>query len=199
MSPRAVLLSALALAVATPAHAGDSAWTIAESSGSVSVMVQGRPSRAEPGAAVPVDAALLTGGDGRAVLSRGADRVILSANGKMRFTTDNGVVADRGRASFSGAAAVATPFLRANAAGGRFSVTVTPGGATVSPDAGKVYVATLGGEARQSVEPGMVAIVGADQPGRLVIDGSRRTMIGSASPNAVRASADGAVMIAALQ
>lgn len=201
MPPKAPLaILTLALLGATPAYAGEAMWTVAESSGSVSLFVKGRAGPAVPGEAVPADAAVLTGRDGHAVLARGADRVELTANGRLHFRAGSGVFADRGRTTImsAGGAVVATPYLRAE--GGRFSVTVGEGGATVLPGAGRVDVATIGGEARQMVEPGMVAIVGADRMDRLVIDGTARTLVGTARTDlpTVATRSDGAVDIAGM-
>lgn len=190
------------------AHAeAPAGWSIVESSGAVSLFVKGRPGPATTGEAIPADAAVLTGGNGRAVLARGADRVELSANGRLRLSTASGLFADRGRISFAfaapGDAGVATPFLRASGVGSNFSITVTSGGASVQPGAGSVDVATLGGEARRRLTPGMIAIVGADRLDQLVIDGTARQLIGAPAPAAVSPTAavrraDGSVEIAAL-
>jgi hypothetical protein len=162
-------------------------WTLAQSSGMVSMSVRGHSLAVQPGDTIPAETVLTTGRDGVAVLALGSNRLTLSGIGRLHFGAQHFggqaiAVADRGKLTviLDGAATIATPLLHVQADRASFSVTVTPGGASVQPGTGPVEVSTLDGAVRRTLQPGMIALVGADQPDQLIIDGSARGIIRAA-------------------
>lgn len=210
MSPRRFPLLLVLLPtglVLAGAHPAAPQWTVVESAGTVSLSALGRSLPLAPGATLATDAAVVTGRDGHVVLARGGDRVTMSGNARLRVAGEADLVADRGKANFafassaSGYALVTTPFLLARAQDTHFSITVTGGGASVQPESGAVDVSTLDGTAKRRLQPGMVALVGADQMDQLIIDGAARGIVRPRAPvlSAVsRSDGGGAVEIAAL-
>ena len=106
--------------------------------------------------------------DGRAVLVRGGEFVIVSPHSRLRIAAEDRrsfvqIIQDVGRVVFqierkaTPHFSVQTPYLAALVKGTTFSVTVGPEGGTVTVKEGRVEVSTLDGAIRRDVDPGMMA------------------------------------------
>jgi hypothetical protein len=191
-----IFKSALACAVlmsGTSAFANPPSWSISESSGAVSIMRPGITLAGVRGKALAAGDVIATGKTGRAVLVRGGEYLMVSANSRITIAQPKAgsmtqIVQSFGNAVFkinkkaTPHFAVQTPYLAAVVKGTTFSVTVSESGASVQVTEGRVEVQTPDGGATHMVTPGEIGLVRAGMPGRLTIQGD--TTVNIDSPNA---------------
>ncbi len=200
----AALVSALLMS--STAYAGSPAWKISEMSGTVSIAHVGANKIAFNRIALKGGAVgegdIISTANGRAVLVRGEEYVVVSPNSRLRIvdTAEENTVTQFfqsvGNSVFkikkksTPHFGVQTPFLAAVVKGTTFSVTVTETGAAVQVTEGRVEVSTLDGAASHMVIPGEIGLVSQTMPYRLTVEGNTPLVIDS--PNAVTptASAD---------
>lgn len=179
------------VAFAAPALAAAPSWKISEASGNVHVLRAGVSKIAIRGGALAAGDSVATGANGRAVLVRGEEYLIVAPGSRLRIpeaTKANGltqIIEDFGSVIFTIKKkmtphfGVQTPFLAAVVKGTTFSVTVSPAGASVQVIEGAVEVATNDGGARDLIRPGVIALVGANDRYRLTVEGSTTKVIES--------------------
>lgn len=178
MAVRALI--AFLLLIWSPAAFAQSApWRVTEAAGQVQVRRGAQVFAARRGASVAPGEIVSTGANGRAVLVRNRDFVIVSPRTQLRVpgAAEEGghvrIIQASGRAQYrierqaAPHFAVRTPHLVALVKGTVFTVTVGEEGATVAVTEGRVEVSTIAGEMRQMVEPGFAASVSASDPARL--------------------------------
>jgi FecR protein len=193
---KAAFISAL---LSTSAAFGASpSWTISESSGAVAVSHVGANKiafsrSALKGASVIEGDVISTGANGRTVLVRGEEYVIVAPNSRLRLVDTTEVntftqfFQSMGNSVFkikkksTPHFGVQTPYLAAVVKGTTFSVTVTPTGAAVQVTEGRVEVSTLDGAATHLVIPGEIGMISEGTPYRLTIQGNAPQVI--ESPN----------------
>jgi len=156
-------------------------WRFTEAAGQVEVRRGAQVAAARRGATVAPGDLISTGANGRAVLVRGRDFVIVSPRTQLRVPAGGEaggpqhvrMLQSSGRAQYrierrsAPHFGVRTPHLVALVKGTVFTVTVGEEGATVAVSEGRVEVATLSGEMSQVVDPGFAASVSAADPARL--------------------------------
>lgn len=196
MMKRALTAATLSLLASTPAWAATPGWSVSERSGTVTILRGGISRIALLDGAVASNDVIATGPNGRAVLVRGEEFLVVAPNSRLRVADpaqtsgfvqiieEAGNVIYRIKRMTMQHFAVQTPYLAAVVKGTTFSVSVGPEGATVQVIEGAVEVATSDGGARELIKPGMVASVGARDLGRLKIDGDRPREIVSPKPPA---------------
>ena len=196
---RALTAATLSLLASTPAWAATPGWSVSERSGSVTILRGGISHIAVLDGAVASNDVVATGPNGRAVLVRGEEFLVVAPNSRLRVADpaqtsgfvqiieEAGNVIYRIKRMTMQHFAVKTPYLAAVVKGTTFSVSVGPDGATVQVIEGAVEVTTSDGGARELITPGMVAAVGARDLGRLKIDGDHPREIVSPTPPAAPA------------
>ena len=180
-----------ALMTSGAAYAGTPGWSVSESSGQVNILSPGLSRVATRGGAIAIGDVIATGTNGRAVLVRGEEFVIVAPNSRLRVADPvktgglTQMVEQFGNAVFKIKKmvmphfAVETPFLAAVVKGTTFSVTVSEKGASVQVIEGRVEVATRDGGATYMVLPGDIGSVSASAPGRLNVKGRENKSIES--------------------
>jgi FecR protein len=183
-----------ALAISSPALAAPDGWRISEKSGTVTVLHSGVSKIALQGNAVAVGDVISTGLNGRAVLVRGQEYLVVAPGSRLRVAdpAPSGgfvqIIQDVGNVIFkikrksTPHFAVQTPYLAAVVKGTTFSVTVSEAGASVQVIEGAVEVKTNDGGASDLVKPGMIAAVTARDLFSLKVDGDSSQV--TTSPNA---------------
>ncbi|MGZ8347912.1 MAG: FecR domain-containing protein, partial [Allosphingosinicella sp.] len=195
-------IAPLLLAVAGPAFAQAGQWRISEVSGQVRIVENGQGRAATRGALLASGSAIATAAQGRAVLVRGREFVVVSPNSQLRIPSPQqeqesrgGVIqwlADWGTSLFrierqeTPHFGVQTPYLAAVVKGTTFTVNVGPAGASVQVTEGAVEVSTPDGGASEMIRPGMIASVAAGDLYQLNIEGDVARSI--RSPEAPAAS-----------
>jgi len=169
--------------IATPALAKEvsSAWVVAQKSGDVRVIHNGL----QP-ASVPVRAALspgdviATGANGRAMLTRGDDYVVVAPGSRLllpkaeekrgftRLIQQVGTMLYKVKHTGVPHFAVQTPMLAAVVKGTSFSVVVDDERAAVQVTEGVVEVSSLSGDARRLVERGITVYIGRERPNEII-------------------------------
>ena len=179
-----ILLSGTALA-------GTPSWVVSESSGKVSILSTGVTRVAMRGGALTVGDFVTTGANGRAVLVRGEEYLVVAPNSRIRVADPvksggfTQIVEHFGNVIYKIKKmtmphfAVETPFLAAVVKGTTFSVTVTEKGATVQVVEGRVEVATRDRGAAFMVLPGDIGSVKASAPHELNVQGRENRVIAS--------------------
>ena len=190
-----------AIAIATllatgAAYAGTPGWSVSESSGKVSIISTGVAKVAVRGGSVATGDFVTTGANGRAVLVRGEEYLVVAPNSRIRVADPAqsggmtqiiehfGNVIYKIKKMTMPHFAVDTPFLAAVVKGTTFSVTVTEKGAAVQVVEGRVEVATRDGGAAFMVLPGDIGSVSAGAPGSLNVQGRENRTITSTVPAA---------------
>jgi FecR protein len=180
----------------TAAYAGSPGWTVSEASGSVAISRAGLSNAvfnrtAAKGGKVTEGDIIATGANGRAVIVRGEEYVIVAPNSRLRIvnTTETNTLTQffqsAGNSVFkikkkmTPHFGVQTPYLAAVVKGTTFSVTVTPTGAAVQVTEGRVQVSTLDGAATHLVIPGEIGMVSQGMPYRLTVQGAEPQIIDS--------------------
>ena len=182
MHIRALLIfCSLLIGAAAPAAAEAPTWRVTEAAGRVEVQHAGAAAPARRGLALAPGDVVTVAAGGRAVLVRGEEYVIVSPGTRLRLPAAEEatgfiqMIEDYGRALFriekksTPHFAVKTPYLVALVKGTVFSVDASERGTSVAVKEGRVEVSTLDGVAHQMVEVGMVGAVGAEAPGRLIV------------------------------
>jgi hypothetical protein len=182
--PLGIAAALMATGFAAPAMAQVAQWRISEVSGQVRIVESGRARLATRGALLASGATIATAPNGRAVLVRGREYVVVSPRSQLRIPEQaqsrGGIVqmlTDWGTALFrierreTPHFGVQTPYLAAVVKGTTFTVTVGQSGASVQVTEGAVEVSTVDGGAAELVRPGMIASVGASDLYQLNIDG----------------------------
>ena len=202
-------LTPILLTMSTPAFAQAAQWRVSEVSGNVRIVEQGRARAATRGALLATGATIATAPDGRAVLVRGREFVVVSPRSQLRIPEAEQqrgvfqVIADWGTALFrierreTPHFGVQTPYLAAVVKGTIFTVTVGPAGASVQVTEGAVEVSTVDGGAAELARTGMIVSVAAADLYQLNVDGeTSRSIRSSGAPTAgvvtVPAAAQGA-------
>jgi len=141
----------------SPAQAAPKAWQVTESSGTVTITQETGTLPAERGVSLKPGDAVETGADGRAVIVRGGEYVIVGPTSRVKISAPDQADAKTQIFQSFGSAlfkiekkeswnfGVKTPYLAAVVKGTTFNVTVTNAGATVQVTEGKVEVSTLDG------------------------------------------------------
>jgi hypothetical protein len=196
---------AVAILASGTAFAGTPGWSISESSGQVSVVSTGLVKAAVRGGAVATGDIINTGRNGRAVLVRGEEYLVVSPNTRIRVADPaksgglTQIVEHFGNVIYKIKKmtmphfAVETPFLAAVVKGTTFSVTVTEKGASVQVIEGRVEVATRDGGASYMVLPGDIGSVSAKVPGTLNLQGRENRSISTPTPAAAAAAVTASV------
>jgi len=187
-------LVAIGLFMTSAASAAPDGWQISEKSGTVTVLHSGVSKIALQGNAIAMGDVVNTGPNGRAVLVRGQEYLVIAPNSRLRIADpapsggmvqilqDVGNVIFKIKRKSTPHFAVQTPYLAAVVKGTTFSVTVNESGASVQVIEGAVEVKTNDGGASDLVRPGMIAAVNARNLFRLKIDGDTSHV--TVSPNA---------------
>jgi hypothetical protein len=196
---------AVAMLASGTAFAGAPGWSISESSGQVAVVSTGLVKAAVRGGAVATGDFINTGRNGRAVLVRGEEYLVVSPNTRIRVADPaksgglTQIVEHFGNVIYKIKKmtmphfAVETPFLAAVVKGTTFSVTVTEKGAAVQVTEGRVEVATRDGGASFMVLPGDIGSVSASAPATLNVQGRENRSISSPTPAAAAAAVSASV------
>jgi hypothetical protein len=198
-------LAIISLLASGAAFAGTPGWSVSESSGQVTIASTGLVKAALRGGGVAVGDIVSTGRNGRAVLVRGEEYLVVAPNSRIRVADPvksggmTQIIEQFGNVIFKIKKmtmphfAVETPFLAAVVKGTTFSVTVTDKGASVQVIEGRVEVATRDGGASYMVLPGDIGSVSATAPGRLDVQGHEAKSITSPTPAAAEAAVTASV------
>jgi hypothetical protein len=175
-----IAAAALSALWSQTALAATLAWRVTEVAGTVQVKSGERVRPAVKGQSLAAGDLLTTGAQGRAVLARGREFVIVSPATQLRVPaaeTSRGImqmIQDYGRAMFSIEKkttphfGVDTPYLAAVVKGTTFTVTVRKDGASVKVTEGVVEVATPDRAVTRMTPAGQSVAVLASNPGQLV-------------------------------
>ncbi len=184
------------LLTSSAAFADAPGWKISESSGQVTIVSTGLSKAASRGGVVSIGQIVATGANGRAVLVRGEEYMIVSPNTRIRVADPaksgglTQIIEIFGNTVFkikkmtTPHFAVQTPYLAAVVKGTTFSVTVSATGASVQVVEGRVEVLTRDGGASYLVLPGDIGSVAASAPMQLNVEGRESKSIVSKGPSA---------------
>ena len=173
----ATLLSAAVLFGAGAALAAE--WRLTEVTGRVRVAAPGQtPAAGAPNQAVPVGADITTAAGGRAVLTNGAQRIVIGPNSRMTVASGEGagitrIMQDLGSILFQVDKQarphfrVDTPLLAAVVKGTTFTVAVGATSDTVHVAEGLVEVRANGGGGPQDIPAGVTGRVMRDGPAQV--------------------------------
>ncbi|RYG83441.1 MAG: hypothetical protein EON59_13820, partial [Alphaproteobacteria bacterium] len=161
------------LAGATAALAGD--WQLREVSGAVRVVIPARaPANGAVGQTLPIGTSVTTGGNGRATMTNGEQRIVVGPNSRTTLAPEQGgmtrILQDLGSALFQVDRQarphfrVETPLLAAVVKGTTFTVSVDPQGDRVHVAEGLVEVRSNSGNAASDVAAGATGVVKREQP-----------------------------------
>ncbi len=183
------------LLCSSSAYAQTGPWQISEVGGQVFVGKSGVSKAALKGGKLKAGDTVKTGRNGRAVLTRGEQYMVVSPKSHIRIAEPKkdgyltqvynyfGNVLFKVDRRKSKHFEVKTPYMAAVVKGTTFNVAVGAEGATVQVTEGAVEVATLDGGATQLLTPGMIGSIERNNPLSLnVFDGDRREI---RSPNKV--------------
>ena len=175
--PLAALLSTTILFGASVALAAE--WRLTEVTGRVRVATPGQtPAAAAPNQAVPVGADITTAAGGRAVLTNGAQRMVIGPNSRMTVANGEGagmtrIMQDLGSILFQVDKQarphfrVDTPLLAAVVKGTTFTVAIGATSDTVHVAEGLVEVRANGGGGPQDIPAGVTGRVMRDGPAQV--------------------------------
>jgi hypothetical protein len=212
----AQMIGAVLLVIASPAMSRDvsAIWLVSQESGDVRVLRSGtQPASLQVhGQLVPGDV-VATGSNGRAMLTRGDDYVVVAPNSRLLLPRDEQQsgftrlvqqlgtmlykVHHTGIPHFS----VQTPMLAAVVKGTSFTVIVEQDRAAVQVTDGIVEVTSAAGQARRLVERGMTVYVGRERPDAIIEMKPGTTVppsSNSTNANAIRVSRSGDVPLATI-
>ena len=191
MRERNTILAVIGLLTSAAAYADTPGWSVSESSGQVTIVSTGIAKTAVRGGALRAGDIVATGPRSRAVIVRGEEYLVVSANsrisiadpvksgGMTQIIEQAGNVVFRIKKMMTPHFAVQTPYLAAVVKGTTFSITVTDKGASVQVTEGRVEVSTRDGGASYMVLPGDIGSVSARMPGRLNVQGRETRSIDS--------------------
>ena len=200
------LIGAVFLIFASPAVAKDVSpvWLVSQESGDVRVMRPGmqQASLQLHGRLLPGDV-VTTGTNGRAMLTRGDDYIVVSPGSQLLLPKDEqqsgftrlvqqlGTMLYKVHHTGIPHFAVQTPMLAAVVKGTSFTVIVEQDHAAVQVTDGIVEVTSAAGQARRLVERGMTVYVGKERPDEII-----QLKPGSAIPTNSRTAHPGGVTVA---
>jgi hypothetical protein len=177
-------IAAILFFFATPAMAkdgGPAAWVVAQKSGHVQVVRAGmQPASVQLRATLSPGDVVATGADGRAMLTRGGDYVIVAPGSRLLLPKSEprsgfthliqqvGTMLYKVRHTGVPHFAVETPMLAAVVKGTSFTVIVDKDRAAVQVTEGLVEVSSAAGNARRLVEGGMTVYVGRERPNEII-------------------------------
>ncbi len=184
----AILLVLLAVALCggmRGALAGDDAWSIVEAKGDVQVLRAGfQPVALTEGIVLRPGDRIVTTGNGRAIINRGKDTIIVAPNSEIglpalkrpgwgtRIIQEIGTIFLKVESSAERRFEVETPVLAAVVKGTRFTVSANPMGAAVHVLEGAVEVSAFASQQTGMVMPGQTARLDSNLGSRLEIDGN---------------------------
>ena len=171
-------LGGLLILMASPAMAKDSAaWIVTQKSGDVRVLKNGlQPASVQVRAALSAGDVVATGANGRAMLTRGDDYVVVAPGSRLllpkeqkqsgftRLVQQVGTMLYKVKHTGVPHFAVETPMLAAVVKGTSFTVVVDKDRAAVQVTEGVVEVSSISGDARRLVEGGVTVYVGRERP-----------------------------------
>ena len=171
----AIFFAVLFFFVRYPTQALADEWRIREVAGVVRVAIPARPAaNGSVGQVLPTGTSVTTGGNGRAMITNGQQRVVVGPNSRTTLAPEVGgmtrVLQDLGSALFQVDRQrqphfrVETPLLAAVVKGTTFTVTVDPMGDRVHVAEGLVEVRANNGNAVSDVAAGATALVPRQQP-----------------------------------
>lgn len=175
-----VLFGLFLLFIAAPAIAGSSAWTVTQKSGHVEVVRSGmQPASLKVNASLNAGDTVVTGRDGRAMLTRGSDYLLVNANSRLAIPAEESTdgftrlkqwfgsvfydVETTGKPHFE----VETPLLAAVVKGTKFTITVEADRASVHVTEGVVQVSTADRLVSRDVEAGNIATIYLERSGEI--------------------------------
>ncbi len=177
------LIGAVLILFASPAAAKEavSNWTVAQKSGEVQVIRNGlQPASMNLRAALLPGDIIATGANGRAMLTKGDDYVVVAPSSRLvlpkeqersgftRLIQQMGTMLYKVKRTGVPHFEVETPMLAAVVKGTTFSVVVDQKGAAVQVTEGVVEVSSLTGNARRLVEGGLTVYVGRERPNEII-------------------------------
>ncbi len=177
------IIGAILIVFASPATAKDvvSAWIVSQKSGEVRVIRSGmQPASVNLRAALSPGDIVATGANGRAMLTRGDDYVVVAPDSRLalpkeqqetgftRLIQQVGTMLYKVKRTGVPHFEVKTPMLAAVVKGTTFTVVVDQKGAAVQVTEGVVEVSSLTGDARRLVEGGMTVYVGRERPDEII-------------------------------
>jgi hypothetical protein len=173
-------IGGLLVLIASPAMAKD-AWIVAQKSGDVRVLRNGlQPASVQVRAALSAGDIVATGANGRAMLTRGDDYVVVAPGSQLllpkeeektgftRLIQQVGTMLYKVKHTGVPHFAVETPMLAAVVKGTSFSVVVDKDRAAVQVTEGVVEVSSVTGDARRLVERGITVYVGRERPSEII-------------------------------
>ncbi len=187
-------LLGLAMMIPAVAKAAPQSWRVSERSGPVTILRSGINKVAVQGAEAAAGDVVATGANGRAVLVRGEDYLVVAPSSRLRIATpsqknsllqvlqDSGNVVYKIKHLLTPHFSVETPYLAAVVKGTTFSITVNDAGTAVQVVQGALEVQTVDGGAKELIRPGMIARIMATDQFRLKIEGDHPHIV--TSPNA---------------
>ena len=205
---KACLIASFFGLTASVAHA--ESWHITERTGTVSVLHQGVSKIAFEGNEVATGDTISTSANGRAVLVRGSDYLIVAPSSRLRVVNPSSpndlvqIIEDAGSAIFKikhldkPHFGVKTPYLAVVVKGTTFSVTVSPAGTAVQVIDGAVEVVSNDGGARSIIKTGMIGQISSQNQYKLHVMGDKSSVIvsphapagaGSEAPNTTSSAA----------
>lgn len=176
-------IGAILVLIATPAmaKAGPAAWTVMQKSGDVSVLRNGlQPASVRVRDALSPGDVVATGANGRAMLTRGDDYVVVAPGSRLllpkeqqqsgftRLIQQVGTMLYKVKHTGTPHFAVETPMLAAVVKGTSFTVVVDKDRAAVQVTEGVVEVSSAEGSARRLVERGVTVYVGRERPQQII-------------------------------
>ena len=176
-------IGAILVLIATPAmaKAGPAAWTVMQKSGDVRVLKNGlQPASVQVRDALSAGDVVATGANGRAMLTRGEDYVVVAPGSRLllpkeqqqsgftRLIQQVGTMLYKVKHTGTPHFAVETPMLAAVVKGTSFTVVVDKDRAAVQVTDGVVEVSSAEGSARRLVERGVTVYVGRERPQQII-------------------------------
>ena len=177
------ILAASFVLIAAPALAkeGSPAWIVTQKSGDVRVLHNGmQPASVQLRAVLSPGDVIATGTNGRAMLTRGDDYVVVSPGSRLMLPKEQqkggftqllqqvGTMFYKVKHTGVPHFAVQTPMLAAVVKGTSFSVVVDKDRAAVQVTDGVVEVSSLSGNARRLVERGLTVYIGRERPNEII-------------------------------
>ena len=175
-------LGGLLILMASPAMAKDAAaWIVTQKSGDVRVLKNGlQPASLQVRATLSAGDVVATGANGRAMLTRGDDYVVVAPGSRLllprevkqsgftRLVQQVGTMLYKVKHTGVPHFAVETPMLAAVVKGTSFTVVVDKDRAAVQVTEGVVEVSSLVGDSKRLVEGGVTVYIGRERPQDIV-------------------------------
>lgn len=186
-------VAVVAFVASSGAQASDDSWSIVETKGDVQVLRAGfQPVALTDGAVLRPGDRIVTTGNGRAIINRGKDTIIVAPNSEIglpalkrpgwgtRIIQEIGTIFLKVESSAERRFEVETPVLAAVVKGTRFTVSANPTGAAVHVLEGAVEVSAFASQQTGLVMPGQTATLDNRPGGSLEIDGNEAQKGGAA-------------------